>query len=170
MGATMKPSYKDAKAFLGGDVVRKLGHETSVGTRSADGIAVTLYRTDIIIYYPDGSIRLDTGGWRSRLTKDRLNECSPFHVYSERGEWAIVHRLDRDSRDRARFQDGIFWEPRTGFNAHKAWCFEHKRRAARRMAERERSRKLHEQEMRALARQQWLESQTEEVDLLEFGL
>jgi hypothetical protein len=57
---------------------------------NSNDVAVHLHQTDIITFKPDGAIILDTGGWESKLTKDRMNEYLDHHrVGSERGVWTI---------------------------------------------------------------------------------
>lgn len=49
--------------------------------------AVRLHDTDVVTVRPDGSYTLDSGGWRTVTTKDRMNRYSPHRVYSEKGMW-----------------------------------------------------------------------------------
>lgn len=67
---------------------RKLANNTWVERRDA-GFAVRLHDTDVVTYYPDGSIRLDTGGWRTVTTKERINRFSPFGISSVKGVWTV---------------------------------------------------------------------------------
>lgn len=53
----------------------------------ADHVAVRLHNTDIILFYPDGRVTLNTGGWKTVTTKDRINNFAPFNVWSKRGTW-----------------------------------------------------------------------------------
>lgn len=48
---------------------------------------IRLHHTDIIYFLPNGDIRLNTGGWQTVTTKDRLNGFSPARIYSENGIW-----------------------------------------------------------------------------------
>lgn len=50
-------------------------------------ISIRLHSTDVVTYYPDGSIRLDSGGYRTVTTKDRINRFSPIRVWSKNWEW-----------------------------------------------------------------------------------
>jgi hypothetical protein len=45
-------------------------------------IAVTLHRTDVVQLYPDGSVRLSTGGWNTVTTRTRINEYNPHNGYA----------------------------------------------------------------------------------------
>jgi hypothetical protein len=50
----------------------KLSHNTYV-REDGDAIVVKFHATDIIRISPDGTVTLDTGGWRSVTTKQRMN-------------------------------------------------------------------------------------------------
>jgi hypothetical protein len=80
---------------------RKLGNNTYLQRRDED-IAVRLHSTDVITFHPDGSITLDTGGWETVTTKDRINSYQPHSVWSERGTWFLTVRGKQYV-----FEDGI---------------------------------------------------------------
>lgn len=65
---------------LGDRVRAKVGNNT-YARRLTPGnfgpIAVRLHETDVVIAYVDGSVRLDSGGWRTVTTKDRVNRFLP---------------------------------------------------------------------------------------------
>ena len=62
---------------------------------------IQLYETDIIIFHTDGMIELNTGGYYTRTTKNRLNRFQPFHIYQkENYEWYV-------ERENLPFYDGI---------------------------------------------------------------
>jgi len=86
-------SYQAADERLTGrtPMRRKIGNNTWL-KRRGDDIAVRLHDTDVVVYHPDGSITLDTGGWFTVTTKARMNEHSPFGVSSVRGEWQVALR------------------------------------------------------------------------------
>lgn len=48
--------------------------------------AVRLHHTDVVILHPDGSYTLNSGGWRTVTTKDRIR-YAPGSVSSDRGAW-----------------------------------------------------------------------------------
>jgi hypothetical protein len=86
-------SYQAADKRLTGrtPMRRKIGNNTWL-ERRGDDIAVRLHDTDIVVYHPDGSITLDTGGWFTVTTKARMNEHTEFGVSSVRGEWQVAVR------------------------------------------------------------------------------
>lgn len=83
-----------AQSFLGERVERKLSHNTYVHRASVtdgvggriSGYGVTLHRTMIYFVSDCGRfLRLDTGGWHSVTTKQRLHQLLPKATYS--GSW-----------------------------------------------------------------------------------
>ena len=76
--------YDSAARRLGNRQSLKLGYET-VLHRHPDGYAVRHFATDIVVYRRDGSVRLDTGGWYSRTTFDRIRQLAAS-VYSDHGQ------------------------------------------------------------------------------------
>lgn len=67
---------------------RTLANNTRV-RKEGDNIVITLHNTDIITYYPNGDIRLNSGGWKTLTTKERLNDFSPFRVWQAKGLWTV---------------------------------------------------------------------------------
>ena len=58
----------------------RLENNTRLVKRSRNGCecyAIKLHRTDVVILFPDGLVRLDTGGWFTYTTKDRINKYAP---------------------------------------------------------------------------------------------
>jgi hypothetical protein len=57
-------------------------------------IAVRLHNTEIIRFYPDGRVRVNTGGWNTITTRDRLNRFMPacLTVHSERNVCFLSHK------------------------------------------------------------------------------
>jgi len=79
-------SYTDAKAFLDGGrdkTSRPIANNTRVESRDGGKIAVKYHATDVVTYFPDGRVRLNTGGWFTYTTKDRLNRFSPARVWAD---------------------------------------------------------------------------------------
>jgi hypothetical protein len=63
-----------------GQTSRVTGRATNV-KREADGTLVVRYHsTDVVTVKPDGSIVLDTGGWRTLTTRTRMLQAA--HEYS----------------------------------------------------------------------------------------
>ena len=112
---TAKPefkSYKDAKAFLDAGKTeesrhrRKLEYETYIQLKANGDICITLWCTEVVTYRPDGSCVLNSGGWRTPTTKDRINRYGPVGVWQDRGVWYLPGSVV--------FEDGITIGPRGG--------------------------------------------------------
>ncbi len=80
--------YQKADAILQGRNYRskKLQNNTYLERIAGNAIAVRLHNTHIITLYDDNTAMLDSGGWRTATTKDRLNQYG-FHVRQENSEW-----------------------------------------------------------------------------------
>jgi hypothetical protein len=80
----------DLRAFLGARDARKLAHNTWI-ERDGDDVAVRLHATRILTFHADGSFTVNSGGWRTVTTKQRLNALMPagYRVFSERYAWKL---------------------------------------------------------------------------------
>lgn len=80
--------------------------------RNEDLIKIRLHETYIVIYYPDDVIELDSGGWRTQLTKNRMNDLlpRPWRIASKNGVW-YVGRNGWNVTEAAVFDDGILLYP-----------------------------------------------------------
>jgi len=70
--------------------------------KRGDCVAIKLHDTDVVTFAPSGAIILNTGGWKTVTTKDRINSFSPYKVYSDRGTW-FAHIGEK----RVPFADGV---------------------------------------------------------------
>lgn len=86
---------------------RKVGNNT-YKVRRDDAIAIRLHQTDVVTVFPDDSIKLDSGGWRTVTTKERMNAWlpTPWHLWTEKGVWYLGRRSD----DTYLYADGIVIE------------------------------------------------------------
>jgi hypothetical protein len=126
-------TYEEANAVLTGrcQEQRKVGNNTWL-IRRGDNIAVRLHRTDVVTYMPDGTIRLNTGGWQSVTTKARMCEYTPLSVSQRDWEWYVSARNPDHVNERypditmtseenpwwlpnIEYVDGMTWHPVTGF-------------------------------------------------------
>jgi hypothetical protein len=96
-------SYDTASAFLASGRnadARSTGQRATLVHRiDPERIAVQYHDTDVVTYHADGGVTLNSGGWRSQTTKERINEYAPVYLRQERGIWYL-------SGDTV-FQDGI---------------------------------------------------------------
>lgn len=98
--------YESANSFLGNKQERKLANNTLIVRGAEDSIGVVLHRTTIVRYYPDGRIQLDSGGWRTVTTKQRINQLLPYpwRLDQTKYEW---HVRDIRSQESFEFEDGM---------------------------------------------------------------
>lgn len=83
---------------------KKVAHNTYLHRVTPSCIAVRLHQTDIILFHANGTATLNSGGWRTVTTKERLNRFSPAGIGQENGLWYVY---PRGSRHRFIFEDGI---------------------------------------------------------------
>lgn len=83
-------NYQEALKRLNGRDRRKLENNTVLWKRSDNTLAVSLHQTDIITLHQDGRTVLNSGGWRTATTKDRLNAYGPVRIWQDRGRWLFV--------------------------------------------------------------------------------
>ena len=80
----------------------------------SDGIILGIYRGTTVASKKGNSITLQTGGWRSRTTKTRMNQFSnnfvdrSFGVFQLKGAWFVV--LRRSGTVLPFFSDSITFE------------------------------------------------------------
>lgn len=70
---------------------RKLENNTYLERRNED-IVVRLHSTDIITFKPNGDTVLNSGGWRTVTTKERLNGYAPISIGQKNGQWLVQKR------------------------------------------------------------------------------
>jgi hypothetical protein len=70
-------SFEQAEAFLDGEEEKTLASHVVVYRVGGGGIAICLYETDIITYYPDGTFVADNGGFNTPTTSTRCNQFGP---------------------------------------------------------------------------------------------
>lgn len=76
---------------------------------------VTLHGNPIIMYRP-GRYTLNSCGWETKTTKDRLNKFTPFTIFSQRREWFIQYKHGTGVIRTEKFRDGMtFYEEDLGY-------------------------------------------------------
>jgi hypothetical protein len=58
--------------------------------KGAHGFALRLHDTRVVTFNPDDSITLDTDGWQTPTTRDRMNRCG-LNVYMSSGVAIVRH-------------------------------------------------------------------------------
>jgi hypothetical protein len=66
----------------------KLGHNTHL-VKTDGGVGVRLHGTVVVDFLDSGDIVLDSGGFETRTTKDRINRYCPIGVYQHQYEWFL---------------------------------------------------------------------------------
>jgi hypothetical protein len=97
-------------AELGDRETRKIGNNTYARRLAGPfgPIAVRLHQTDVVTAYCDGSVVLNSGGWRTVTTKDRIGRYLPGYsdpdgwrvhcnVHSSNGVWRVSRSAWRDA-------------------------------------------------------------------------
>ncbi len=76
--------------------LQKLGKaNTTVINHSNGATSVILYKTEVVMFKPDGYITLDSGGWKTDTTRNRMNQASNqfnlgYRVYQKEGAWYVL--------------------------------------------------------------------------------
>lgn len=81
-------TYTAAAALLGERSSRKIGHNTVLHRVDSDRIAVRYHATDVYTMTADGWAIIDTGGWRTSTTSQRVRALLP-------GPWNVTLGGDR---------------------------------------------------------------------------
>ena len=68
---------------------RKVGNNTYAYIQHDGSVAIELHGTKVVVIYPNGLYKLNTNGWRTSTTKDRINKYSPVRVYQKNYEWFL---------------------------------------------------------------------------------
>jgi hypothetical protein len=99
---------------------RKLANNTYAQRRELHGdnvIAIRLHSTDILTFFRDGSVKVDTGGWQTVTTKERLNRYLPdgIGITQDRRVWYWLKNGERV----ALFTEGDTISPEGNINAQR---------------------------------------------------
>ena len=100
-------THKTASEKLGKLDRAKIAHNTYLERRSGGGIGLRLHSTDVVTWWPDGRVTLNSGGWKTATTKDRIGYAARIH--QERGQWYVTVRGKCYL-----FRDGMTIGPRGG--------------------------------------------------------
>ena len=60
--------------------------------------AIVYHKTEIVKIYPNDTYELNSGGWHTYSTKERLNAFSPVNLWANKGLWYFNNNV---------FQDGV---------------------------------------------------------------
>jgi hypothetical protein len=68
---------------------RKVGNNTYAEILPDGSVGIALHGTTVVRIHPDNSATLNSGGWHTVTTKDRINQYSPVRVYQRKGQWYL---------------------------------------------------------------------------------
>lgn len=113
-------SYEALDQFLGNRDERKIANNTTavrleaLGPEEGRAIAIILHHTKIVTFYEYGGVTLNSGGYRTVTTKQRMRQFLPLGWHMDR-DWSLHGRSpDNESLDLT-FYDGIGVPTREGF-------------------------------------------------------
>lgn len=88
---------------------KKLANNTWEYIRPDGARVIRLHLTDILTFLPDGSVRLNSGGWRTSTTKGRMNAYLPpgWSIWQHRGIWTLT----RNGNPSVLYADGMVINP-----------------------------------------------------------
>lgn len=97
-------------------LVKTVGNNTQLhrdSTEPGEPVSLRLHITDIITWYPDGRIVLNSGRWRTMTTKARINAWLPgrWSLYADKGEWFLSTGDWHSDDARYEFADGMTLHP-----------------------------------------------------------
>lgn len=81
--------FSTASATLKKRESKKVGNNTYLVRISPETIGVKLHNTFVVEIHSDGTYTLNSGGWRTVTTKDRINNYSPVGISQRKYEWFV---------------------------------------------------------------------------------
>jgi hypothetical protein len=84
-------SWEAAHKYLGDKVDRPVANNTRIHRLGNGDIAIKLHATDVVTYCFNGPVILNSGGWKTVTTKDRINRFSPscISLFQTGGQWYV---------------------------------------------------------------------------------
>jgi hypothetical protein len=68
---------------------RKLANNTYAKIEYDDSVSIDLHGTTVVKFFPNGLVQLNSGGYHTNTTKERINRYSPVGVYQKNWEWFL---------------------------------------------------------------------------------
>jgi hypothetical protein len=91
--------YRRLLALSNGRYRRKIDNNTYLFNHDNGGpyhrLAVHLHHTDVVVAYPDGRVVVDTGGWQTSTTRDRITKYidgTGWSIFQQKGTWYWFNR------------------------------------------------------------------------------
>jgi hypothetical protein len=87
-------TYNEAAQYLGSKNERPVGTGRATRIRRLENgdIAIRYHRTDVVTYHADGTTTLNSGGYLTHTTKERINEYSSARIFQQKGLWYFAPR------------------------------------------------------------------------------
>ncbi len=85
-------NYLEAVAMVRGKTnknTRKVGNNTYAEIEYDKSVSIRLHGTTVVRFYPNGLVKLNSGGYHTHTTKKRINQYSPVRVYQKNFEWFL---------------------------------------------------------------------------------
>ncbi len=98
-------TYKEAVKMVKGKSSasrRKIGNNTYATIQPDGSVAIILHATPVVTIHPDDGVTINSGGWRTSTTRNRINKYSPVKVYQKNHQWYFD--------DGSEFEDGMFFK------------------------------------------------------------
>lgn len=85
-------TYSEAVQFLDGQSSKFVKGKVATQVRriSRDEIALVYHGTNVVTWKSNGDVTFNSGGYRTRTTKNRMNNGSHFYIYQNRNRWFIA--------------------------------------------------------------------------------
>lgn len=76
-------TIEKCQTVLGGKSLKKIGHNTWLEWLGGGVYGVRYHQTYVVKIHPDNTYTLNSGGWHTVTTRDRINEFAPARCYIE---------------------------------------------------------------------------------------
>lgn len=86
---------------------RKIDNNTTAYIEYDGSVSVELHSTKVVVLYPNGLVKLQSGGWMTPTTKDRMNKYSPVSVTQRKGEWYVTSLCASNCRNEFPFMENM---------------------------------------------------------------
>ena len=110
-------SYESAREFWEHSKTGKIAHNTYIARIMTTVVvfALVYHKTAVVTFNVDDTIRLNTDGWQTSTTKQRISECLPpgWSIWQTKGDWFIGHSSPQ-GRNTYHFEDNMLLHPKTG--------------------------------------------------------
>ena len=86
-------TYEDCSAIFAKAKNKERGkpmhYKNTLLKKEGEAFTIRLWDTDIITITPQNILILNSGGWRTKTTKDRINEFSPVYISQSNKVWYV---------------------------------------------------------------------------------